>query len=131
MQNDRDWYIMGIVMVMLSRGQIEDAIAKEVTTFYADILGIGPKETRVYLTRDMAILRLQRNLRLDEKILLKNEHGVQMVKSMRTAILESVVDDLAKIIEKHTHAKVISTHADSSTRTGERFTIFVLDREVF
>ncbi|MFH0772699.1 MAG: DUF2294 domain-containing protein [bacterium] len=113
-----------------SKGQIEDTISKEITRFYADKIGIGPRQARVYLTHDMAIIRLKGNTHPYEHILLKKNQGIEMVKNMRTAILESVVDDLTEIIERNIRVKVLSTHADSSTRTGERFVIFILDRLV-
>ena len=114
-------------MVTKSKGQIEDAIAKEITNFYADKLGLGPRQSRVYLTHDMVIIRLKGNMHPYEHILLKKSHGIALIKNMRTAILESVVDDITEIIERNIKAKVISTHADSSTRTGERFVILILD----
>jgi uncharacterized protein YbcI len=113
-----------------SKGQIEDAISREITGFYADKLGLGPRQSRVYLTHDMVIIRLKGNMHPYEHILLKKSQGIAMVKNMRTAILESVVDDLTEIIEKNVNAKVVSTHADSSTRTGERFVILTLDRVI-
>lgn len=111
-----------------SKGQVEDAIAKEITRFYAEILGIGPRQARTYITHDMVIIRLKGNMHPYEHILLKKNHGITMIKNMRTAILESVVDDLTEIIERNINAKVLSTHADSSTKTGERFVIFILDK---
>lgn len=117
-------------MIIKSKGQIEDAIAKEITSFYADKLGLGPRQSRVYLTHDMVIIRLKGNMHPYEHILLKKSHGVALIKNMRTAILESVVDDLTEIIERNIQASVISTHADSSTRTGERFVILILDKVI-
>jgi uncharacterized protein YbcI len=117
-------------MINKTKGQIEDAIAKEITKFYAAQLGLGPRNARVYLAHDMVIVRLKGNTHPYEHILLKQSHGVATIKNMRTAILESVVDQLTQIIEKNVNATVVSTHADSSTRTGERFVLFVLDRMI-
>jgi len=33
-------------------------------------------------------------------------------------------------VEEHTKTRVLSVHADSSTRTGERFVIFILEKEL-
>lgn len=117
-------------MITKSKGQIEDTIAKEITSFYAVKLGLGPRQSRVYITQDMVIIRLKGNMHPYEHILLKKSHGIAMIKNMRTAILESVVDDLTEIIERNINANVVSTHADSSTRTGERFVILTLDRVI-
>lgn len=114
----------------MTRGQMEDTIAKEVTQFYAEAVGVGPRQSRAYITHDMVLVRLKGNTHPYEHILLKKQGGIKTVKHMRTTILESVVDDLMAIVEKHTDTKVISVHSDSSTRTGERFVIFILDKNL-
>lgn len=114
----------------MTQGQMEDIIAKEITQFYADAIGVGPRQSKAYITHDMVLVRLKGNTHPYEHILLKKLKGVEMVKNMRTAILESVVDDLTTIVEKYTKIKVISVHSDSSTRTGERFVIFILERNL-
>lgn len=113
----------------MTKGQIEDAIAKDITQFYATTLGVGPRQSRTYITHDMIIVRLKGNMHPYEHILLKRKHGIEMVKNLRVALLETVVDDLILIVEKHSKAHVLSVHADSSTRTGERFVIFILDKD--
>lgn len=110
-------------------GQIEDAIAKDVTRFYADVVGNGPRQARAYISHDMVIVRLKGNTHPYEHVLLRKSKGIEMVKQLRTAVLESVVDELQEIIEKHTGGNVVSVHADSSTRTGERFVLFILDKQ--
>lgn len=114
----------------MTRGQTEDTIAKEVTQFYAEVVGVGPRQSKVYITSDMIIVRLKGNTHPYEHILLKGNKGVEMVKNLRTAVLESVIDNLILIVEKHIHTKIVSVHADSSTRTGERFLIFIADRNI-
>ncbi|MCX6733120.1 MAG: DUF2294 domain-containing protein [Candidatus Roizmanbacteria bacterium] len=114
----------------MTRGQMEDTIAKEVTQFYAEAIGVGPRQSKAYITHDMVLVRLKGNTHPYEHILLKKQGGIKTVKHMRTTILESVVDDLMAIVEKHTNTKVISVHSDSSTRTGERFVIFILDKNL-
>ena len=112
----------------MTQGQTEDVIAKEITQFYAETVGVGPRQSRAYIHHDMVLVRLKGNTHPYEHILLKKSGGVKTVKHMRTTILESVVDDLTAIVEKHTNTKVISVHSDSSTRTGERFVIFITDK---
>jgi len=120
----------GLLLITMTKGQMEDAIAKDLTHFYAETLGVGPRQAKTYITRDMVIVRLKGNTHPYEHVLLKQNRGVELVKNLRTAVLESVVDDLTSLVEKHTGAKVVTVHSDSSTRTGERFVIFVLDTQV-
>lgn len=114
----------------MTLGQIEDKIAKELTTFYAKTLGVGPRNTRVYLMHDMVLIRLMAHTHAYEHILLKKNKGVEIVKHIRTTLLESVVEDVEEIVQKYTGANVQSVHFDSSTRTGERFLICILDRNL-
>ena len=114
----------------MTQGQKEDVIAKEITQFYAESVGVGPRQSRAYIHHDMVLVRLKGNTHPYEHILLRKSEGVREVKNLRTAILESVVDDLTRIVEKYTETKVISVHSDSSTRTGERFVIFILEKSL-
>ena len=117
-------------MTMQTQGQLEDAISKEFTHFYAETVGVGPRQTRTYIHHDMVLVRHKGNTHPYEHILLKKHGGVKMVKHMRTTIIESVVDELEEIVERHTKSTVISVHSDSSTKTGERFVIFILEKNL-
>ncbi|QQG44309.1 MAG: DUF2294 domain-containing protein [Candidatus Roizmanbacteria bacterium] len=112
-----------------TKGQIEDDISKKTTKFYFDHLGVGPKETRVYIIHDMIIVRLKGNLLPIEKKLLEAEGGIELVKNIRQALHEITTKHLGTIIEEVTNHKVISSHSDISTKTGERLEVFILDSD--
>lgn len=111
----------------LSIGQIKDIISKEVTKFYAKTLGHGPKETRVYILEDMVIIRLKGSLLPLEKKLLEGKAGVGIVKNIRYSLHEVLTKHLTTIIEDITKHKVISSHSDISTKTGEILEAFILN----
>lgn len=111
----------------LTLGQIEDAISKEVTKYYAATIGHGPKETRVYLLEDMVIVRLKGKLLPIEEKLLESREGVGLVKNIREMLHEVLTKNLSKIVEKITNHKVVSSHSDISTKTGEMLEVFILD----
>ncbi|PIY69070.1 hypothetical protein COY90_02570 [Candidatus Roizmanbacteria bacterium CG_4_10_14_0_8_um_filter_39_9] len=114
---------------MRTKGQIEDELAKEFTKFYVKKLKTGPKQAKVYIVDDMILVRLKGDLHPYEEILLsRGKHGIELVKQIREHIHETVIDETKKIIHDVTKMKVTSFHSDSSTRTGERFEIFILDR---
>ncbi len=108
-----------------SIGQIQDAISKEVTKYYAQILGHGPKETRVYLIEDMVIVRLKGSLLPLEKKLLEGKEGNELVKNIRHSLHEILTTHLTTIIENITKHTVISSHSDVSTKTGEIIEVFI------
>lgn len=108
-------------------GQVEDTISKKVTQFYADTLGHGPKETRVYILEDMVIIRLKGKLLPIEEKLLEGKEGVGMVKNIREMLHEILTKNLSTLVQTITKHNVISSHSDISTKTGEMFEIFVID----
>ena len=114
-------------MTQLSKGQIEDSIAKQVTKFYVKALGVGPRETRVYLVEDMIIIRLKGKLLPIEQKLLEYEQGVKLIKNIREILHEITVPGLTSIIKAVTKQNVTSSHSDISTKTGEIVQVYVLD----
>lgn len=110
-----------------TKGQIEDRIAKQVTKYYVNSFGVGPKETRVYIVQDMIIIRLQGKLFPIETKLLENEKGVSLVKDIRKIVHEMTIKNLSDIIHESTQHTVISSHSDISTKTGEIVQIYIID----
>jgi len=114
-------------MTELTKGQIEDRISKQVTKYYVGALGVGPRETRVYIIEDMVIIRIKGKLLPIEQKLLEYEHGVKLIKNIREILHEITTSGLNNIIKEITHQNVISSHSDISTKTGEIVQIYVLD----
>lgn len=114
-----------------SKGQIEDSISKEVTSFYAENLGVGPRQAKSYILEDMVIVRLQgKFLPIEENLLkLSHEKGIELIKNIRKSLHEIATKQLGEIIKKITNHEVISSHSDISTKTGERIEIFILDTD--
>ncbi len=111
----------------LTIGRVQDSISKKVTKFYVDVLGHGPKETRVYILEDLVIVRLKGELLPIEQKLLEGKEGIGLVKNIREMLHEVLTKKLSAIVSSITQHKVISSHSDISTKTGEVFEVFVLD----
>jgi uncharacterized protein YbcI len=111
----------------LTIGQVKDSIAKQVTKFYAETLGHGPKETRIYIVEDMVIVRLKEHLLPVEQKLLEGKEGIVLVKNIRKKLHEILTTNLVSIISGITGHRVITSHSDISTKTGELLEVFVLD----
>lgn len=110
-----------------SKGQIEDMISKKAIRFYLNTLGTGPKEAKTYILEDMVIVRLQGRLLPIEQKLLQSQIGLHLVKDIRQTLHALTTGELMHIISDITNHKIISTHSDISTKTGEIVEIFVLD----
>lgn len=113
----------------MSKGQIEDTIAKKVIEFYIKTLGVGPKEARAYIVEDMVIVRLKGKLLPIEEQLLGGEQGIELVKTIRKAFHEINTHKLREIVADVTGHEVVSSHSDVSTKTGEKFEAFILNTD--
>jgi uncharacterized protein YbcI len=111
----------------LSIGQIKDSISKQVTKFYVDTIGQGPENTRIYIVEDMVIVRLKGKLLPIEEKLLEGEDGIDLVKDIRKKLHQVLTTNLGLIVSNVTGHKVISSHSDISTKTGEMLEVFILD----
>jgi uncharacterized protein YbcI len=114
----------------MTKGQIEAAITAAMTQFEREVLGRGPKEARTFLVHDLAVVRLKGILSPGEQQLAREAGGIDLIKQMRTRLVESFQRELSEIVERETGVRVVSMHADISTRTGERMFVFVLEREL-
>jgi uncharacterized protein YbcI len=117
----------------MSKGQIEAEISKAIVEFEKEYMGRGPDETKTYFLDDIIVVRLQRVLTPAEKHLAgadESTRGRQLVKQVRTELLEKARPLLDKTILDITGRQIISLHTDISTVTGERIIVFTLAEPV-
>lgn len=110
-----------------TKGQVEAAVTEAITRFEREYLGRGPKEARAYVIDDMVLVRLTGILSPAEKQLSDESGGIEMIKQMRSRLIESCSDALEALVEDETGHAVLSMHTDISAQTGERVFIFILD----
>ena len=111
-------------------GQLEAEIGNALIQFEKDFMGRGPKETRAYIIEDMVLVRLKGVLTPAEQQLAKNAAGTDLIKQIRSNLLEQAREVLSETIEKITGCTVISLYTDISTRTGERVILFTLNENL-
>ncbi|MDC4206089.1 MAG: DUF2294 domain-containing protein [Candidatus Manganitrophus sp.] len=113
-----------------TKGQVEAEISNAIIQFEKDYMGRGPKETQTYIIDDMILVRLKGVLTPAEQQLAKNPEGTNLIKQVRSNLLEQGRGLLSELIEKMTGLKVISLHTDISTKSGERVIIFSLSENL-
>ncbi len=114
---------------MKTRGEIEAAICQGMSHFEQEYMGRGPKEIRAHLIGDMLIVRLQGVLTAAEQHLvatLPAEKGRDLLKQVRTQLVEIARPTLEKLVLEMTGIKSRSLHHDISTVTGEEIVVFTL-----
>ena len=114
---------------MRTLGELEAAIGEGVSRFKQDFMGRGPKTIHTYLLEDLVVVRLQGLLTAAEQHLVKSlpaEKGRDLLKEVRTHLLETSRPVLEAVVEEVTGVKVLSLHHDISTVTGEEVILFTL-----
>jgi uncharacterized protein YbcI len=113
-----------------TKGQIEAAITTALTQFEREFLGRGPRDARTFILADMVVVRLMGILSPAEQKLAAEPGGVELIKQMRSRLIESSSRVLGQLVEEATGAKVTTMHTDISSRTGERIFVFGLARNL-
>lgn len=111
-------------------GQVEAEISASLIQFEKDFMGRGPKETKAYIIEDMVLVRLKGVLTPAEQQLAKNAEGTELIKRLRSNLLEQARELLSGTIEKVTGLGVTSLYTDISTKTGERIILFTLQENL-
>jgi uncharacterized protein YbcI len=114
---------------MKTQGEIEAAVCQGMSRFEQEFMGRGPKEIRAHLIEDLLVVRLQGVLTAAEQHLVKSlpaEKGRDLLKQVRTHLLETARPLMEAMILEITSMKVLSLHHDISTVTGEEVVLFTL-----
>ncbi len=113
---------------MKTQGEIEAAICAGISRFEQECRGRGPKEIHAYLLGDFVVVRLQGLLTPGERQLanVPSEKGRDLLKQVRTHLIETANPSLQSMVQEITGVKVVSLHHDISTVTGEAIIFFTL-----
>jgi len=114
---------------MKTSGEIEAAVCEGMSRFEQEYMGRGPKDIRAHLIDDLLVVRLQGVLTAAEQHLVKMlpaEKGRDLLKQVRSHLVETARPALEAMIAGITEQKVMSLHHDISTVTGEEIVLFTL-----
>ena len=114
---------------MKTQGEIEAAICEGVRRFEQEYMGRGPKDIRAHLIGDFLVVRLQGVLTAAEQQLVRSlptERGRDLLKQVRTQLIETARPVLEKMIHDIAGLTPVSLHHDISTATGEEIVVFSL-----
>lgn len=115
---------------MKTKGEMEAEISEAMVKFEMDYMGRGPKEARTHIIEDVVLVRLKGVLTPAEQQLVKDRDGIELIKKMRSTLIENAKAHLSQVIADITGAKVLGLHTDISTLSGERVIVFTLDRDL-
>lgn len=114
---------------MKTQGEIEAAICDGIRRFEQEYMGRGPEDIHTHLIGDLLVVRLVGVLTAAEQQLvgsLPAEKGRELLKQVRTQLIETGRSVLEVMVQEATGVKVVSLHHDISTLTGEEVVLFTL-----
>jgi uncharacterized protein YbcI len=114
---------------MKTQGEIEAAICEGISRFEQEYMGRGPKHIHAHLLGDLLLVRLKGVLTAAEQQLVKSlvaEKGRDLLKQVRTHLIETARPVMEAMIHEVTGVNVVSLHHDISTVTGEEVVLFTL-----
>ena len=110
-------------------GELEAAISEGISCFEQDYMGRGPKAIHTHLLGDLLVVRLRGVLTAAEQHLVESlpaEKGRDLLKQVRTHLIETARPVLEAMVHEITGVKVLSLHHDISTATGEEVVLMTL-----
>lgn len=116
---------------MRTLGEIEAAVCEGIGRFEQEYMGRGPKDIHAHLIGDLLVVRLHGVLTAAEQHLAKTlpaEKGRDLLKQVRTHLIETARPLMQAMIQEVTGVQVASLHHDISTVTGEEVILFTLAR---
>ena len=114
---------------MKTQGEIESAVSEGMSRFEQEYMGRGPKDVHAHLVSDLLVVRLKGVLTAAEQHLVKTlptEKGSDLLKQVRSHLIEIARPTMEAMVEGITGVKVVSLHHDISTVTGEEVVLFTL-----
>ena len=114
---------------MKTHGEIEAAVCEGIRRFEHEYMGRGPKDIHAHLVGDLVVVRLTGVLTAAEQHLAQSlpaEKGRDLIKQLRTHLIETARPKLAEMIHEATGVRVQSLHHDISTITGEKIIVATL-----
>ena len=114
---------------MKTRGEVEAAVCAGIVRFEQEYMGRGPTDIRTHLLEDLLVIRLFGVLTAAEQHLVQSlpaEKGRDLLKQVRTHLIETARPLMDAMIEEATGVTVRTLHHDISTVTGEEVVLFTL-----
>jgi uncharacterized protein YbcI len=114
---------------MKTQGEIESAVSEGMGRFQQEYMGRGPRDVRVHLLGDLLVVRLKGVLTAAEQHLLVKlpcEKGKDLLKQVRSHLMELARPTVAAMVEGITGVKVVSVFHDICTDAGDEIVVFSL-----
>lgn len=113
-----------------SKQEIESAVSEAMTKFLKEHMGEPAEPAAVQVAGNALIVRFKGVLPPAERLLVKNQDGMKLIKELKVKLIERAKPLLEALIKNLTKAEVVDIHSSFSPETGERIEIFTLDKDL-
>ena len=120
-------------MEMMTKGQMEAEITKEIVKIVKECTGRGPTDTKTYIIEDIIVIREKDVLTPIEQHLLVTEDpavGRELIKHIRELIERKNRDIFQEMIKRIVGKNITGFYEDISIKSVERIIVFTLDAPV-
>lgn len=113
-----------------TKQEIESAVNEAMTKFLKEQMGEQAEVTVVQIAGDSIIVRFKGVLPPAERLLVKNQEGMQLIKELKAKLIERAKPLLESMIKNLIDAEVVDIHSSFDPATGERIEIFTLNKNL-
>ncbi|HEY9060436.1 MAG TPA: Na-translocating system protein MpsC family protein [Pseudobacteroides sp.] len=110
--------------------QIEARICDAVSKFETEVYGKGPKFIRTIVVQDLIIIRTGNAVSLAHRKIAESIDGIKQIKEFKVTQFEATKDYLKDLVVKIVRCDVISSHYETSTKTGENMIILAMRENI-
>jgi len=112
---------------MLSGGELNAALTREVVRIHTASLGRGPNKSFSFHNGNVVVTVLQDVLTKAEQNLSGNAHG-EAVLEMRQLFQRTMAEEMTESVERLTDRKVVAFMSDNHLDPDMAVEVFILDR---
>lgn len=113
-----------------TKQEIESAVSEAMTKFLKEHLGEQAETVVVQVAGDAIIVRFKGVMPPAERLLVKNQEGMKLIKELKEKLIERAKPLLEAMIKNLIDAEVIDIHSSFDPGTGERIEIVTLNKNL-
>ncbi|MCG8499916.1 MAG: DUF2294 domain-containing protein [Firmicutes bacterium] len=113
--------------IRMTKGQLESRISDAVAKFEKEYMEDDYKDIKTKIFQDHILIIIDGFLNVPERRLVDLEHGEVLFKEIRTALFEVSQQQLRECIQEIVDVRIVSSHWDVSTKTGEKIIVLTVD----
>ncbi|MGR3318316.1 MAG: DUF2294 domain-containing protein [Candidatus Anammoxibacter sp.] len=117
-------------MDIKSKQIIESMVSESMSRFLNEQMGEQSGEVTTQILKDTIIVRFKNVLPPAERQLARAQEGAELMKELKTKLIEGITPHLKVMIKTLTNAEVIDVYSDISLVTGERIEVFTLNKDL-